>query len=163
MTVHPAAAEIFKSELNGGQTKTQSSPEPLAWLKFPYSTVYYFTVHLRKTYRQLLKHDLLSDTQSGFMHVLFWRSNLLYLTCVDNVKPLQFLRVDPQYVYCMELQYVTHNLKLNPPPRSALGTLVPQLWVAEQSDTPQMSMGIGATLSLSVIILLIGLHSSHSL
>lgn len=41
--------------------------------------------------------------------------------------------------------------------------LVPQLWVAKQFDAPQTSMEIGAILSLSVIILLISLHSSHSL
>lgn len=73
------------------------------------------------------------------------------LTCVDNVKPLQFLRVGPQWVYSMELQYMTHTVTLletqSPSSASAL-LLVPQLWVAKQFDTPQTSMGIGAILSL---------------
>lgn len=41
--------------------------------------------------------------------------------------------------------------------------LVPQRWVAKHFDTTQTSMGIGAILLVGIIILLISLHSSHSL
>lgn len=80
----------------------------------------------------------------------------VYLFGVEKVKPLQFLRVGPQKV---------DNVTLVETRSSSVHTLllVPQLWVAKQFDTPQTSMGIGAILRLSIITLLISLHSSHSL
>lgn len=65
---------------------------------------YYSGVHLKETYRQLIKHDLLrwhqllfADTLCGLIHLLFWHGNRVFIGLA-----LQFPRLGPQWEHSME-------------------------------------------------------------